>query len=365
MRNGLLRAALAAVTCVALLGLAGGETMPNFEGGAGWLNSPPLSPDQLRGKIVLVDFWEYTCVNCLRTLPYLRAWYARYHDDGLVIVGVHTPEFLFSQDRSNVASAVQRLDVTWPVVLDDNYAIWKRFDNDEWPHEYLFDQQGKLVEGVAGEGFYQRTEGKIQDLIRASNPQAKLPAVMALLPQDNYTKPGAVCYPKTPEILIGRSRIADPPMAMMGSGGPGGNAPAGGDQNFIDPGGTHGDGDIYLNGYWHPADGGIISGGSGGYVSLQYHAIQAVAVMRSDNGTARVTVTQDGKPIAHEDAGADIKYDDRGNSYVEVSQPREYELVMNAAFGHHDLRLSPSNYGVGIFSFDFESCEVPGSRSSS
>jgi hypothetical protein len=253
-----------------------------------------------------------------------------------------------------VTNATVRLGVAWPVVLDDNYAIWNRYGNDTWPREYLFDQQGKLVESVAGEGFYQQTETKIQTLIRDADPQAKLPPVMALLPQDNYTKPGAVCYPKTPEIILAHARIANPPMMMEGQ-------PTGGDQNYMDPGGTHADGDIYLSGYWHPAGGGIISGGSDGSIMLAYHAIQAVAVLHSDNGTIRVQVTQDGKPIAHDDAGTDIKYDDRGNSYIEVADPRAYDLVSNASFGHHELALHPAGYGLGVFSFDFESCEVPAS----
>ena len=138
-------------------------SLQSFDGGHGWINSTPVDPAQLRGKIVLVDFWEYTCLNCLRTMPYLREWYRRYHDDGFVIVGVHTPEFHFSGEHANVAAAVKRLNVDWPVVLDDSFAIWKRYGNTVWPHEYLYDRNGKLVESFEGEGGYQDTEARIQD----------------------------------------------------------------------------------------------------------------------------------------------------------------------------------------------------------
>ncbi|HEY5340052.1 MAG TPA: redoxin family protein, partial [Candidatus Aquilonibacter sp.] len=170
MRRAIARLAAAALVFCGLLGLGRDAALPSFDGNAGWINSAPLTAADLKGKVVLVDFWEYTCINCLRTLPYLKAWYRRYHDDGLVIVGVHTPEFPFSQERKNVAAATQRLGVTWPVVLDNGYAIWHRFDNDVWPHEYLFDQSGRLVEGVSGEGFYQTTETEIQKLLHAQNP---------------------------------------------------------------------------------------------------------------------------------------------------------------------------------------------------
>ncbi len=136
--------------------------MQDFDGGSGWINGTPITPGDLRGKVVLVDFWEYTCLNCLRTLPYLREWYRRYHDRGFVIVGVHAPEFDFSAKRSNVVAAARRLDVTWPIVLDDRFTIWKRYGNNLWPHEYLYDRDGRLVESVLGEGAYPQTEARFK-----------------------------------------------------------------------------------------------------------------------------------------------------------------------------------------------------------
>src|SRR5580700_2998379 len=175
------------------------DSLQNFDGAAGWLNGAPRTLADLRGKVVLVDFWEYTCINCLRTLPYLKTWYARYHDKGLEIIGVHSPEFGFSGDRSNVASAAARLGVTWPVALDDDHAIWLRYGVSSWPTETLFDQSGKLVDTQVGEGNYPQTETQIQALLTSKNPELHLPPVMALLPQDSYDKPGSVCYPQTAE----------------------------------------------------------------------------------------------------------------------------------------------------------------------
>lgn len=343
---------LVAATFALLLAMSPGETILPFDGNGGWFNGPPLTPADLHGKVTLVDFWEYTCINCLRTLPYLREWYKRYKQYGFTIVGVHSPEFGFSGERGNVAAAIPRLGVTWPVVLDDRFAIWKRYGVNAWPTEFLFDQNGKLVENSSGEGNYQQTESKIQALLLAQDPHLKLPHLMALLPQDSYDKPGAVCYPKTDEIVIAHQGVA--------------NAP-----RFADPtrdfpytdSGSHRDGNVYLSGYWHRTDSGVVSAGSNGYAALQYHAIEVVAVLRPEQGKAvRAVVTQDGAPVAKTDAGSDIRYDDHGNSVVTVDEPRAYVLVENAKFGPHELRISPDGYGLGIYDVAFESCEVPGAR---
>jgi thiol-disulfide isomerase/thioredoxin len=347
-----------ALVAFSLLGEAGlaaqADRLASFEGGNGWINSSPLTPEQLQGKVVLVDFWEYTCINCLRTLPYLREWYRRYRDDGFVIVGVHTPEFDFSGQRANVVAATKRLDVTWPVVLDDRAAIWKRYGNYDWPHEYLYDQAGRLVESFAGEGGYPQTEQRIQALLKAAQPQLSLPPVMALLPQDSYDKPGAVCYPKTAEIIVGRRPIAN--------GSPSNNPAQ--DTNYVDDGANRRDGAAYLQGYWHVTPEAAISGESGGYLAMRYHAIQVDVVMKPENGGAvEVGVTQDGHPVARGDAGKDLRYDRNGNSFVLVDSARSYDVIMNASFGTHELRLSPKGDGLGVYDFAFESCEVPHSGS--
>jgi len=139
--------------------------LPSFEGATGWLNSPPLTPADLRGKIVLVNFWTYTCINWLRQLPYVRAWAEKYSSQGLVVIGVHTPEFPFEKDAENVRRAVQDMRVTYPVATDNNYAVWLDFDNHYWPALYFADAQGRLRHHYFGEGEYQQSEMAIQQLL--------------------------------------------------------------------------------------------------------------------------------------------------------------------------------------------------------
>ena len=139
--------------------------LPGFDGATGWLNSPPLTPEGLRGRVVLVDFWTYTCINWLRTLPYVRAWAHKYRDHGLVVVGVHTPEFDFEHDLDNVRREVKGLRVDFPVVVDNDYAIWSAFDNHYWPALYFVDAQGQIRHHRFGEGDYDRSEQIIQRLL--------------------------------------------------------------------------------------------------------------------------------------------------------------------------------------------------------
>jgi thiol-disulfide isomerase/thioredoxin len=146
---------------------------PNFEGIADWLNTPgdrPLTIAGLRGKVVLVDFWTYSCINCLRTLPQLRAWYATYRKDGFQIVGVHTPEFAFEHVLSNVTSATRRLHVSWPVALDNNDVTWTLYANQYWPADYLVDRRGQVRAIHFGEGGYDQTEHEIRTLLGVSGP---------------------------------------------------------------------------------------------------------------------------------------------------------------------------------------------------
>jgi len=150
-----------AVSRLPLLG-----TLPPFPKGATWLNSPPLSRDQLWGKVVLVDIWTYSCINCVRTLPYVRAWASKYKDHGLVVIGVHAPEFPFERDPGNVRAAAGKLGITYPVVIDNDFAIWKSFNNNYWPAFYFIDGQGRIRHSHFGEGAYDASEHTIQELLR-------------------------------------------------------------------------------------------------------------------------------------------------------------------------------------------------------
>jgi thiol-disulfide isomerase/thioredoxin len=138
---------------------------PSFRGISDWFNSDPLTLKDLRGKVVLVDFWTYSCINCIRTLPYIRDWYSKYHDEGLEIVGVHTPEFAFEKVPSNVSGAVEDFDIDYPVALDPDYATWRNYFNLYWPAKYLIDRDGHLRAVHYGEGAYDVTEDRIRTLL--------------------------------------------------------------------------------------------------------------------------------------------------------------------------------------------------------
>jgi thiol-disulfide isomerase/thioredoxin len=147
-------------------GLADEGPFPDLDGAIGWLNSPPLNPKSLRGRVVLIDFWTYTCINSLRPLPYVKSWAAKYKDAGLVVIGVHTPEFSFEKERVNVENALHELKVTYPVPIDSNYKIWQAFNNEYWPAQYLIDGKGRIRYHHFGEGEYAEFESVVQGLLR-------------------------------------------------------------------------------------------------------------------------------------------------------------------------------------------------------
>lgn len=144
---------------------------PDFTGIDGWLNSAPLHMEQLRGKPVLVEFWTFDCINCAHTIPHLNDWYARYRDQGLVVVGVHTPEYSFERNSENVKQAIKRFGIAYPVAQDNRYATWNAYGNQYWPALYLFDQNGRLVYSHFGEGRYEETEQAIRHLLGVSGRQ--------------------------------------------------------------------------------------------------------------------------------------------------------------------------------------------------
>ncbi|MCW2972421.1 MAG: hypothetical protein JWN72_694 [Thermoleophilia bacterium] len=180
-----------------------GVAAPKFAGISQWYNTEdgkPLTIAGLKGKVVLIDFWTYSCINCLRTLPYLKAWHDRYEDDGLVIVGVHTPEFAFEKDTKNVGKAIEKLDVTWPVALDPDYATWENYDNRAWPAEYLINREGDVVATKEGEGGYDTTEQEIRELLgleAGNSDDLAASTTQAMAGPDG---------PTTPELYIGYDR---------------------------------------------------------------------------------------------------------------------------------------------------------------
>jgi cytochrome c biogenesis protein CcdA/thiol-disulfide isomerase/thioredoxin len=189
--------ALAATHPTKVGGLPDYGVAPPLQAGGEWINTKPLTLDQLRGKVVLVDFWTYSCINCLRTLPHLRSWYSTYHPKGLVIVGVHTPEFAFEHVASNVRAAVKRLGIAYPVVQDNHYKTWDNYANQYWPAEYLIDKTGHVRHTHFGEGEYDQTESLIRRLLGADGLQARHVA--------DATPSGMM----TPESYLGYARLTN------------------------------------------------------------------------------------------------------------------------------------------------------------
>ena len=179
--------------------------MPELSGAVAWLNSPPLTREQLRGKVVVIDFWTYSCINCLRALPYTEGWYAKYKDAGLVVIGVHTPEFAFEKERSNVEQAVHDLKISYPVAIDSNYKIWQAFNNEYWPAHYFIDGKGRIRHHHFGEGEYDESERVIQELLRENGAKSLADGTI------NVTANGAEAAPdlqdtRSPETYIGYNR---------------------------------------------------------------------------------------------------------------------------------------------------------------
>jgi len=317
-----------------------------------WLNSTPLSFRQLRGRAVLVDFWDYTCVNCIRTLPYVQAWHERYRDKGLTVIGVHTPEFTFAQYESNVERGIRKFGLTYPIVIDSNREIWKAFANRYWPTKYLLDQEGYLRYGHFGEGGYAECEQVIQELLREINPAMELPPVMEALREEDYA--GAVCYRASGELYLGHRRgrlgneggfkedqIADYtfPRQLL--------------ENFF-----------YAEGRWASTAEYFEAAESGSHnLRLKYEAAAVNLVMASPHAdSAEVVVMQDGKPLNREQATRDTRFrpssNDGEESFVVVESARMYFLVDNHEFGTHELELRCSS-GVAAFAFTFTSCVDP------
>jgi thiol-disulfide isomerase/thioredoxin len=318
-----------------------------------WLNSTPLSFRQLRGRAVLVDFWDYTCVNCIRTLPYVQAWHERYRDKGLTVIGVHTPEFTFAQYESNVERGIREFGLAYPIVIDSNREIWKAFANRCWPTNYLLDKDGYLRFGHFGEGGYGECERVIQELLREIDPNADLPALMEPVREEDHV--GAICYRPSGELYLGNQRgrigneggfkedqIAD--YAFTGNT----------EENFF-----------YANGRWASTAEYFEAVENGPHtLRLIYDAAAVNLVMACPHAaSAEVVVTQDGKPLARQHATRDTRFrpaaDSREEeSYVVVDSARMYFLLDNHEFGQHEIELRCST-GVAAFAFTFTSCVDP------
>jgi len=324
---------------------------PEFPPGVTWLQGGPLTMAGLRGKPVLIDFWDYTCLNCIRTLPYVKEWHRRYSPLGLAVIGVHAPEFSFARESSNVLRFVREQGIQYPVVLDNDYAIWQAYANRYWPAKYLVDANGYLRAYHHGEGAYRETEELLQALLRETFPQVLLPGLME--PVRDEDRPGAVCYRVTPELYLGYLRGAIGNARGLEPDRP---------SRYSDPG-KHVDGMFYLDGDWllageylaRPAG---AQGESRLVVPYMAKDVNLVAHPPTFGGAATLALTQDGRPLAPEDAGEDVAAG-AGVATVTVDQPRMYRLVANREIDRHELTLTTTSDGVALYAFTFTSCVMP------
>lgn len=300
---------------------------PNFEGITDWINSPPLTIKDLKGKVVLVDFWTYSCINCIRTFPYLRHWYDSYKDKGFTIVGVHTPEFEFEKDLDNVKKAVQRFEIKYPVALDNKYGTWQAYGNAYWPADYLIDQNGIIREIHYGEGKYLETENDIR-------------ALLGLSPlKEEFIKESKLRMPMTPETYLGydrgRSYI-----------------------NKIVPDKVYdysykeqvGEDQVALKGLWKVENEKIISESDDSTLALNFEAGRVYLVIKDQSQSNKpITVEMDGKPIAKENYTKDM--DDQGRLYIKDA--RKYDIVdLKGKYGRHLVVLHVPK-GIELYAFTF------------
>lgn len=314
-----------------------------------WLNSPSLSMKNLRGKAVLVDFWDYTCVNCVRTLPYLKAWHERYADQGLVVIGVHTPEFDFAREPSHVRRAIEAFGLPYPIALDNGRKTWRAFANRYWPAKYLIDRNGIIRYYHFGEGNTVETELVLQSLLMEIDPSAALPDPMRPIRESDY--PGAVCIPPTPEIYLGarRGRIGNEEDLQEGKS-----------VDYTLPEDRKED-LFYAEGRWRAEKERLVfAGPRGGAIVLKYSAKEVNLVMSAGEAAkeeATVWINQDGRVPRKNEIGEDVVIDEKGRGLIRVAEPRMYRLIDNPAFGTHELRLFTQSKGLSLYAFTFVSCK--------
>ncbi|WP_251472805.1 cytochrome c biogenesis protein DipZ [Stenotrophomonas lactitubi] len=319
-------------------------TLPSLSGATGWLNSPPLSAEQLRGKVVLIDFWTYSCINCLRAMPFVHEWAQRYRDHGLVVVGVHTPEFAFERDPRNVMKAVQQLKVEYPVALDNQYSIWRAFNNRYWPAHYFIDAQGNIRGHQFGEGNYAHSELVIRRLlVEAGQTDLPPPADPAAADLQGVATQADMGNLRSPETYLGHARA----------------------EQFASPGGQRADAAFGytlpstlalnqwgLSGQWRVNDEAAQLQRAGGRIAFQFHArdLHLVLAPGEDGTPVRFRVLLDGKPLPAADAGADVAADGTGT----VNEHRLYQLIrQQGTIGPHRFEIEFLDAGVQAYAFTF------------
>jgi thiol-disulfide isomerase/thioredoxin len=316
-----------------------------------WIQGPEVSIAFARGTVVLVDFWESTCINCLRTLPYLKAWHERYASRGLIIVGVHTPEFELTADPALVAAAVRDEGLPYPVLLDEDRATWQRFANHYWPAEYLIDAGGYLRYEHFGEGAYGETEEWIQRLLREAGDAAPMPEPLAPVREED--RPGAVCHPATREIHLGfhRGKLLAPE----------GYRPGEEVRHREREEGPAPPGMFAARGRWlHEAEY-LETREPGAELDLVCEAASVNLVLAP---AGELEIEADGGPVVAEERGEDVTERD-SRTFAVWERPRLVRLVDSPRFRRRRLVLRFARPGIRAYAFSFSTCaEMAGSASS-
>jgi len=318
-----------------------GKSAPEFSGLRGWLNTPPLTVARLRGKVVLLDFWTYSCVNCVRSLPHMKMLHKEYAGGPFVLIGVHTPEFEFEKLPENVASAVKRFGIGYPVAIDSENTTWKLYGNQYWPRQTLIDSSGMVRWEHAGEGDYDKMGDRIRDLLKETGrPEESKDNARSNILENFRFMPNT-----TPEIYAGTLR-------SQGFGN-GQVYEPGSRTRFIDPG-KHSRDMPYLGGDWTQSPEYVVHATTeSGYILLKYGARNANAVLgASDTKPVRVDVELDGKPIEKGKAGADIQWDSMG-SFLLVAENRLYDIVRTKDFETHELKLITKADDLRLYTYTF------------
>lgn len=319
---------------------------PEFPADLHWLQGSAQTLKDLRGKVVLIDFWTYSCVNCIRTQPMLNRWHKLYSDKNLVIIGIHTPEFSFEKEPANVERAIADNGIDYPVVLDSDYKVWNLYANQYWPRKYVINKDGYIVYDHIGEGGYAETEMALQKALKEIGVK-DLPPV----PPDDATG-GAVCYHTTPETYLGylRGRFGNSQDYLPDT-----------EQAFEDKD-KHQDDTVYLYGHWtitaEHADHTRKLSTSNEYLLLKYSAFAVNLVMgTSDGRTAVLEVELDGLPLPKDLAGDDVRIDRDGKATVTLKDHRMYRLVNAKMYHRGTLKLKTASGNVQLFAFTFRGCD--------
>lgn len=304
---------------------------PEIAGLTNWINHEPIiSLKDLRGKVVLIDFWTYSCINCIRTLPFIESWDQKYAKDGLVIIGVHAPEFQFEKKIENVQDAVKRFGITYAVAQDNDFETWHNYKNLYWPAHYLIDADGFIRDYHAGEGGYEETERHIQELL--SELQNK-PIEMQVTPMNKSDMPDT----SSPETYFGAARNE-----FLGNG----TAGATGTLDFKMPSEIKAD-TLYLDGTWDIQSEFTTSTSSTSKIIFKYTAKNVFFVASAGNPVT-ITVLRDGKPLGTV-AGKDITSD----STATINEERLYDLIHDMTAGEHTIEIDVQQTGLRAFTFTF------------